>query len=255
MKKVPSQSSMVEQSADNMEDLVCDKDKAEVDKSEHDCGKSGTKVTEMEVYQDNGPSLKYDGSKTAMVEDVADNIEDHECDEDIIGGSNVKEDVIENPVADMNEMQDTEIRDLVVIMRLHTSAYVLAAEQDMVMMAYGFERIGIQSFGEELPINNRYLIRAGYGNDAYGDERTGVFMHRLLSPATDLKEYGNDASGRRYSKSTRLRHTPLANNFLEERILLNQKVKQWYELVYALMKLRVLVEEQLETELKGMKEK
>ncbi|KAL4562442.1 hypothetical protein LXL04_034647 [Taraxacum kok-saghyz] len=91
MKKVPSQSSMVEQSADNMEDLVCDKDKAEVDKSEHDCGKSGSKVTEMEVYQD-----------------VADNIEDHECYEDIIGGSNVEEDVSEKLVADMNEMQDTE---------------------------------------------------------------------------------------------------------------------------------------------------
>ncbi|KAL4573027.1 hypothetical protein LXL04_019820 [Taraxacum kok-saghyz] len=134
-KKAHSQSSMVEvnygiliQSADNMEDLVCDKDKAEVDKSEHDCGKSGTKVTEMEVYQD-----------------VADNIEDHECYEDIIGGSNVEEDVSEKPVADMNEMQDTEIRDPVVIMSLHTSAYVLDAERD-VLMAYGDERTGITAY-------------------------------------------------------------------------------------------------------------
>jgi hypothetical protein len=50
-----------------------------------------------------------------------------------------------------------------------------------------------------------------------------------------------------------LRHTPLLNNILEERILLNQKVKQGYQLVYALMKLRVLVEEQLEMKLKGIK--
>ncbi|KAL4580677.1 hypothetical protein LXL04_016878 [Taraxacum kok-saghyz] len=171
MKKVPSQSSMVEQCADNMEDLVCDKDKAEVDKGEHNCGKSGTKVTKMEVYQDNGPSLKYDGSKTPMVEDVADNIEDHECYEDIIGGSNVEEDVSKNPVADVNEMQDTK--------------------------------------------------------DLESDEAC-------------LRQ---------------LRHNPLPNNILEERILLNQKVKQGYQLVYAIMKLRVLVEEQLEMKLKGIKEK
>ncbi|KAL4579451.1 hypothetical protein LXL04_015599 [Taraxacum kok-saghyz] len=142
----------------NMEELVCDKYRAKVDKSEHDCGKSGTKVTEMEVYQD-GP----------------DNTEHHECDEDIIGGSNVEEDVSENPVADVNEIQDTDIRDPVVMMMLLTSPYLNACG-------------------------------AGYGNDAYGFERPGVLLHTLPSPATDFKGHGNDASGRRYSKPTQVQY-------------------------------------------------